>query len=187
MSILEEFGAHTGPGTVRLERYLPGPVERIWEYLTDGKKRGVWLAAGETEQRVGGRVELRFRHADLSHEKVPPEKFAAYNEGHVMFGTVTRCDPPHALGYTWGDGADDSEVLFELFPRGEEVLLVVTHQRLRSREGMANVSSGWHVHLGILIDHLQGREPRGFWSSHARLEAEYTGRLAGAEPAASGR
>ena len=24
------------PGTVRLERLLPGPVERVWAYLTDG-------------------------------------------------------------------------------------------------------------------------------------------------------
>jgi uncharacterized protein YndB with AHSA1/START domain len=178
----EPHGVNTGPGEVRLERLLPGPVERIWAYLTDGEKRGRWLAAGSTQQWVGGKVVLRFRHADLSPEQDPPPKFAAYKDGHSMEGTVTRCEPNRVLSYTWGDANEDSEVMFELEPRGAEVLLVVTQRRLRSRAGMANVAAGWHVHLGILIDHLAGREPRGFWSNHARLEADYTDRLSTAQP-----
>ena len=67
----EPHGINTGPGEVRLERLLPGPVERIWAYLTDGEKRARWLAAGSTEERVGGKVVLRFRHADLSPERIP--------------------------------------------------------------------------------------------------------------------
>ena len=27
------------PGTVKMERLLPGPVERVWAYLTESKKR----------------------------------------------------------------------------------------------------------------------------------------------------
>ncbi len=69
---------------------------------------------------------------------------------------------------------------FELEPRGDDVLLVVTQRRLRSRDGMASVAAGWHTHVGLLLDHLEGREPRGFWSTHGRLEAEYATRLAGA-------
>lgn len=180
----EPFGTSPAAGEVRIERWLPGPPERIWAYLTDSEKRGTWLAPGEIEPRVGGRVEHRFRHADLSAEKTPPARFGEYADGHVMHGTVTRCDPPRLLGYTWGDASGDSEVTFELFPEnGGEVRLVVTHRRLRSREGMANVAAGWHTHLGILLDRLAGREPRGFWSSHARLEAGYAERLAAAEAA----
>lgn len=178
-------GACTGPGEVRIERRLPGPVERIWAYLTESEKRGIWLARGEIELRVGGRVEHRFRHADLSHEKQPPEKYGSYEKGHTMFGTVTRCEPPHLLSYTWGDLEEDSEVTFELIPHEAEVLLVVTQRRLRSRDGMASVAAGWHTHLGILIDHLEGREPRGFWSTHGRLEADYAGRFANAPVAGS--
>jgi uncharacterized protein YndB with AHSA1/START domain len=178
----EDFAENTAPGEVRLERLLPGPVERIWAYLTDGEKRGRWLAAGSTEQRVGGKVVLKFRHADLSAEQDPPPQFAAYKDGHTMEGTVTRCEPGRLLSYTWGDGRDDTEVSFELEPRGTDVLLTVTQRRLRSRAGMANVAAGWHVHLGILLDHLAGREPRGFWSNHARLEAAYTARLSTARP-----
>jgi uncharacterized protein YndB with AHSA1/START domain len=176
-------GTSPADGEVRIERWLPGPVERIWAYLTESDKRGVWLAPGDMELRVGGRVEHRFRHADLSHEKTPPAPYAAYADGHVMYGTVTRCEPPHLLSYTWGDQAEDSEVVFELSPvRTGEVKLVVTQRRLRSAAGMANVAAGWHAHLGILLDRLHGRAPRGFWSTHGRLEAAYAERFGAAAP-----
>ena len=175
----EALGTSPAPGEVRIERWLPGPVERIWAYLTESEKRGLWLAPGEMELRVGGRVEHHFRHADLSHEKKPPAKYGDYEDGHVVHGTVTRCDPPRLLSYTWGDGEEDSEVAFELFPLQDgEVRLVVTQRRLRSRDGMVSVAAGWHTHLGILLDRLEGRTPRGFWSTHGRLEAEYAERFA---------
>lgn len=175
----DALGTSAAPGEVRIERWLPGPVERIWAYLTESERRGRWLAPGEMELRVGGRVVHRFRHADLSHERQPPARYGSYKAGHVMYGTVTRCEPPRLLSYTWGDGAEDSEVSFELFPlENGEVKLVVTQRRLRSRDGMVSVAAGWHTHLGILLDHLEGREPRGFWSTHTRLEAEYTRLLA---------
>lgn len=179
----EALGAARADGEVRIERWLPGPIERVWAYLTESDKRGRWLAPGIMELRVGGRVEHRFRHADLSDEKTPPPPYEAYAAGHVMHGTVTACEPPHLLGYTWGDGAEDTEVTFELSSQPDgEVKLVVTHRRLRSRAGMANVAAGWHAHLGILLDVLEGREPRGFWSTHTRMEAEYGRLFAPQEP-----
>ena len=63
---MESFGEVTEPQTVRLERILPGPVERVWAYLTDSEKRGKWLAPGEMELRVGGRVSLTFNNQNLS-------------------------------------------------------------------------------------------------------------------------
>ena len=183
----EAPGTSPAPGEVRIERWLPGPVERIWAYLTESGKRGLWLAPGEMELRVGGRVEHRFRHADLSHEKKPPARYGDFKDGPVMLGTVTRCEPPRLLSYTWGDAEEDSEVAFELFPlESGEVKLVLTQRRLRSRAGMANVAAGWHAHLGLLLDHLEGREPRGFWSAHGRLEAEYTQRFATAPDTGGG-
>jgi uncharacterized protein YndB with AHSA1/START domain len=180
----EKHGTSTAPGEVRIERWLPGPAERVWAYLTDSRKRGTWLATGEMEPRVGGRVEHVFRHADLSHEKVPPAPYEAYAEGHTMHGTILRYEPPRLLSYTWGEGDEASDVTFEVEPQPNgEVLLTVTQRRLRSVQGMANVSAGWHAHLGILLDRLHGRAPRGFWSTHSRLEAEYARHLAEAEPA----
>ena len=34
-----KMGTSTEPGTVRLERLLPGPIERAWAYLTESDKR----------------------------------------------------------------------------------------------------------------------------------------------------
>jgi len=71
---MTNYGTFTEPGTIRFERLLPGPIERVWSYLTESKKRGKWLATGEMELRVGGNVELIFNHADLSpHTEQVPE------------------------------------------------------------------------------------------------------------------
>ncbi|HEX7118181.1 MAG TPA: SRPBCC family protein [Longimicrobiales bacterium] len=181
----EPYGAVVGPGTVRIERLLPGPIERVWAYLTDGEKRAKWLAGGKSELRVGGTAEFRFHHPDISPEKEPPAKYREFGGETVFYGTVTRCEPPHVLSCTWGPGDDASEVTFELTPRGDDVLLVLTHRRLRSRGEMAEVAAGWHAHLGILIDRLEGREPRGFWTAHTRAEAEYAQRFVDAGAAAA--
>lgn len=83
------------------------------------------------------------------------------------------------LSYTWGEAwGEDSEVTFELIPRGADVIMVLTHRRLVGRDSMVSVASGWHTHVGILIDVLNGREPPGFWSTHARLEKDYEERIA---------
>ena len=57
------------PATVRLERLLPGPVERVWAYLTESKKRATWLAAGEFDLRVGGSIELHFDNHKLPDDR----------------------------------------------------------------------------------------------------------------------
>ena len=71
---MNEYGVVTEARTIRMERLLPGPIERVWDYLTDSTKRGKWFAAGHMDLRPGGSVEFFFHHADLSAEKTPPEK-----------------------------------------------------------------------------------------------------------------
>lgn len=173
-----DYGTVTEAGTVRLERVLPGPIERVWAYLTESDKRGQWFAAGQMELRVGGRTELEFHNSQLSpHFEPTPERYQQY-EGASFAGRITRLDPPRLLSYSWGEAwGEDSEVTFELTPRGKDVHLVLTHRRLADRAAMVSVASGWHTHIGFLIDLLNGRELPGFWSTHARLEAEYEKRI----------
>ena len=172
---MNDFGIVTEAGAIRFERLLPGPMERVWAYLTDADKRGKWLATGAVQPWVGGNVELHFRHADLSpHKEEIPEKYRQCETGASFTAEVTRCEPPSLLSHTWADG---SEVTFELTAQGEGVLLVLTHRRLTPTE-MLSVAGGWHTHLGILVDHLNDRTPQPFWSTHARLEAEYEPRIA---------
>jgi uncharacterized protein YndB with AHSA1/START domain len=165
----DEYGYVREPGTFRIERLLPGPIERVWSYVTEPEKRKKWFAAGEMDLRVGGRVELQFRFSELSAEKTPPTKA---NECEVP-GRIIRCDPPRLLSYTWGAGPDASEVTFELTPVGKNVLLVITHRRLGDPGTIASVASGWHTHLGILTDLFNEGEPRPFWATKVRMEEEY--------------
>ena len=64
----ESWGQFPAPGTVRFERRLPGPIERVWSYFADSELRGQWLAPGPLQARVGGTLELGFKHSELSPE-----------------------------------------------------------------------------------------------------------------------
>ena len=70
---MNEYGVVTEPRTIRMERLLPGPIERVWDYLTDSAKRGKWFATGKMELRAGGAYEFFFNHADLPPRKPPRE------------------------------------------------------------------------------------------------------------------
>lgn len=162
------------PGTVRLERLLPGPLERVWAYLTESEKRAKWFAGGEWELRVGGRAELRFDHASLSSDKVAPEKYKDKGKGSPQFaGRITRLEPMRVLAHTMMWDSGDTEVTYELTPRGKDVLLTIVHRNLNGRDLVVSIMSGWDTHTGILADVLGGVEPRPFWKTHARLEKEY--------------
>lgn len=167
------------PDTVRIERTLPGPIERVWAFLTESDKRAQWLAAGEMELRIGGSVEHVFRNSELTdNDDPPPAKYAKYGPESRMHGRITACEPPRLLAYSWGESSgENSQVRFELSADGDDVQLVVIHSRLPNREEMISVAGGWHTHLDILADRLSGRPPPGFWATHTRLEAEYERRI----------
>lgn len=56
MSSNDEYAKFTAPGEVRLVRTLPGPIERVWEFLVDSDKRARWFAGGPMEPRTGGKI-----------------------------------------------------------------------------------------------------------------------------------
>ncbi|CAA9545766.1 MAG: Ligand-binding SRPBCC domain protein family [uncultured Sphingosinicella sp.] len=170
-----EHGVITEAGTIRFERLLPGPIERVWEYLVDPEKRRTWFADGAMDARPGGAFEYIWRNADLSEKgnDPVPEKYAKYAE-HRMIGRIIEADPPHRLVHDWdASGTTPNEVTFELAERGDKVLLTLTHRRLSGRSGMLGVGAGWHTHLDILQAKLEGRDPPPFWRTHSRIEREY--------------
>lgn len=178
---MNDYGVLTAPDTLRIERLLPGPIERVWQYLTDSDKRSTWLAAGNIEQHVGGKVEHTFRNSELSPEHdLPPPKYTDCAGDVPMLGKVTAWEPTHLLSYLWNAGSEgESEVSFELAQHKDQVKLTVIHRRLTDPAARLSVSAGWHTHLNILRDNLQGKTPEGFWKTHSRLEKEYSERLAG--------
>lgn len=173
----EHYGTFTGPETVRFERLLTGPIERVWDYLTKSELKAKWLSAGDVAPKVRGKVEQRFHHKDLSEKDDPiPDKYKNMEEGTYFEGRVIEWDPPTLLSYTWGEETgEESLVTFELTPKeNNKVLLVLTHQRLGDdRIIHISVAAGWHTHLGILEDRLEGKKPKGFWEVHVKMEEEY--------------
>jgi uncharacterized protein YndB with AHSA1/START domain len=169
------------PGTVRLERLLPGPVERVWAYITESDKRAKWLCAGHFDLRVGGKIRLEFDNARLPNDGPVPPEYAGRGTGRFE-GVITRLEPTRLLAHTWkwesGERSaktksfEDTEVTYELAPRGKDVLLTIVHRRL-GRDLVPAIMGGWDAHSGILEDILKGVEPRPFWKTHARLEKEY--------------
>lgn len=145
--------------SVRFERFLPGPVERVWQYLTDPEKLPEWFGQGTIELREGGKVRLM--------------------DGHIR-GIVTQCRPPHLLIYTWNvlsPGQEISEypesyLKLELQPQDDgQVLLTLTHLPVLERFERQN-AMGWHTFLDLLENGVRGGAPRtrkDFMQSNAEL------------------
>ena len=133
---------------VQFERMLPGPLERVWEFLTDPKKLPGWFGEGTIKPRPGGAVNLM--------------------GGHVR-GIVTQWQPPRRLAYTWnvfspGDTESqypESYLTIELAPRGNEVALTLRHLPVLDRFEKQN-AMGWHTFLDMLDAAARGnpKEPR---------------------------
>ncbi|HEX4183765.1 MAG TPA: SRPBCC family protein [Caulobacteraceae bacterium] len=173
------LGVATAPNTIRFERLLPGPVDRIWAYLTDSDKRGQWLASGVMPAVTGDAFDMRFDHRNLSDDVAPtPERYHHLEGGHVSRHRVLRWEPPHVLALSWSDGAGgESDVTFELAPEGDDVRLVLTHRRLANGDVLRNVAKGWHTHLEVLGEKLRGRPTKSFWTLINAVDGVYDQKL----------
>ncbi|QFU15981.1 SRPBCC family protein [Microvirga thermotolerans] len=172
LAALDGYGVLTEPATLRIQRLLPGPIERIWAYLTESDLRRRWLAAGEMELKVGATFELVWRNDELSCP--PSPRPPGFPEEHRMPSRITELDPPRRLAIAWGTTGG---VSFELEPQGDKVLLTLVHRRVPDRSTLLNVSAGWHMHLDLLAALADGREPAPFWDGWSRLKGEYDRRL----------
>lgn len=170
----DNFGVLTEPATLTIERRLPGPVERVWSYLTDSDLRRQWMAAGAMEEKVGAPVEFIWRNDELTDPPgARPEGFA---EEHRMTCEVTAIDVPHLLSISWGNTGG---VTFTLQEKGDEVLLTVVHRRIEDPAVRLNVSAGWHAHIDVLDARLRGRTPAPHWDNWTALRSLYAERLFG--------
>lgn len=176
---MSDYGTMLDKSTIRFERLLPGPIERVWRYIVESDKRKQWLCAGDIGAGNGARVQMVFRNESLSSARdIPrPDRYRDMPDVPTFTGTVTRWDPPNAVTHTWDFGEEASEVSYELERVGDKVRLVLTHRRLDTSDTVLSVSAGWHTHLGILVDVLEGHEPKPFWKTHEAFAAEYEKRL----------
>jgi len=166
-----DYATVVAPQTVRLQRLLPGPIERIWAYLADGELRRQWLAAGDMQPAAGTPFTLTWRNEELSD---PPGRTPdGFGKEHSLDSTLLEYDPPQRLAFTWGGG----DVAFVLEPRGEQVLLTLTHRGISDRNNLLMIGAGWHQHLDTLVARANGDAPPPFWDGWTRLRAEYEARI----------
>jgi len=127
---------------LRFERYLLHPVEKVWAAMTNPAQLAQWLAPGEFELTLGGRVYLAFTDGD-----------------GVIDGRVTATTPPRVLEFTWTDkGNDLGYVRWELTAKDGGTLLVLTHTVPESaREFGLPALAGWHSLLEKLAALLDGQ------------------------------
>jgi uncharacterized protein YndB with AHSA1/START domain len=166
------YGELTGPTTLTIQRLLPGPIERVWAYLTESDLRKQWLASGVMQMSAGAAFEFVWRNDELTDP--PAKRPAGFDAEYRMQSKIIEVDPPRKLVFTW---APDGEVTFELNPQGSKVLLTVIHRRISDRPNTLKVSAGWHTHLDILAARLGGEEPQPFWDVWQRLHSDYDKRL----------
>jgi uncharacterized protein YndB with AHSA1/START domain len=166
------YGTLVDASTVRIERRLPGPIERVWSYITDSELRRQWLASGEMELKPGAKFELVWRNDNLAEPG--DERPEGMSKDHRATCEILEVDPPHKLRYLWPEAG---EVTFELKPEGKDVLLTLTHRRLANRRLVLAVSAGWHSHLDIMAALLAGKKPLSLWREWKALHAEYDRRV----------
>ncbi|MDF3042927.1 MAG: hypothetical protein K0Q71_5633 [Thermomicrobiales bacterium] len=127
---------------LRFERRLRHPVEKVWAAMTDPAQLAQWLAPGEMELTLGGRVYLAFTDGD-----------------GVIDGQVTAIAPPRLLEFTWtNEGNDFGFVRWELAPTAGGARLVLTHIVPETARGFGlPMLAGWHSLLEKLAALLDGQ------------------------------
>jgi uncharacterized protein YndB with AHSA1/START domain len=116
--------------TVRFERLLPHPVDKVWATL------------GDDHVTVGGEPPL-----ESTNRFVPT-------------GPVTAAEPPRLLEYAWqSDGERVGRVRWEL-PDGPGGTLVTLTQTVPTplADRLPTALAAWHTHLEVLADALMGRD-----------------------------
>jgi len=166
-------------GLLQMERLLPGPIERVWNYLTDPGLRATWFAGGILPEAAGGEVEFHMLHSRITTDEPPVDAYRQVHFEGISWGeTVLAIQEPHRLQFTWtGSTEECSEVTFDLIEEGDLVRLRLTHRLLTDRNGMADFASGWNMHLDVLELRLSGRESNRFWSSWKALREQYAREL----------
>jgi len=132
--------------------------EDLWDALTNRERIPRWFLPIEGDLKSGGRYQLKG------------------NAG----GTITRCDPPHALDVTWEFGGGMSWVTVRLAPEGKRTQLTLEHIVHASdtdehwkRFGPGAVGVGWDLTLYGLGKHLEsGGAPVDHAAAHAWMMSE---------------
>lgn len=132
-----------GQTTLRFERRLAHPPQKVWRALTDPAELAHWFPQDLVGSFTrGATLRFVFRGERPSLDGAPVPDFS---------GEVLEADPPRLLVYTW---AGDT-LRWSLTPDGDGCLLVFT-DTFTEHGKAARDGAGWHLCLDALGARLDG-------------------------------
>jgi uncharacterized protein YndB with AHSA1/START domain len=148
---------HEGRVTVRFERRMKHPAEKVWRAITERGQLNEWFPNDIGVDEITADATLHYTFRD--------------NEGPPGDGTVLEFDPPRRLVINWYDAI----LRFELTPTDDGgCLFVFSHDVEDDGERPVRDSAGWHVCIEQLDASLGGPAvadpPEGRWK---QVEPEY--------------
>lgn len=152
-----------GRSTLRFERTLAHPRERVWRAITDPDELAQWFPSAVVyEPRVGAPMQFDFGGA---------------HDIDAWPGEVLAWEPERVFAFAWGT----DELRFELGDAADGgTRLVFTHAFAHEPGKEARDAAGWEAcfaSLGALLGDGERPDP-GVWSRHAAAYAERFGELA---------
>jgi len=138
-------GDRTGP-IVQIRRRVRASADEIFELWTKPDLMVRWMSPfpgavdckASCDLRPGGAFSLVMSSAEASRE---------------VSGTYVEVERPRKLVFTWMGPLTNQVntlVTLELYPRGDETDLVLTHERLPTSAIVEGHTKGW----GHILDHL---------------------------------
>ena len=139
---------------VQVRRRVRAPAEQIFDLWTKPDLMVRWMSPypgavdckASCDLRPGGAFSLVMSSAESSRE---------------VSGTYVEIDRPRKLVFTWiGPLTNNVNTLVtvELYPRGDETELVLTHERLPTPAELEGHTRGW----GHILDHLADAVAKDF-------------------------
>ena len=135
--------------TLKVERLIAAPPDRVFAYWTEPKLMAKWLAPGDMtvldnaiDLRVGGPWQVVMRHPD--------------HRTTTVNGTYLAIEPPRRLVFTWCSndlGCDpvvdtEVEILLTEVPGGTRLVLI--HTKFDTVEQRDRHAMGWGMGLDKL-------------------------------------
>ena len=116
--------------TMRFERRLGHPLERVWMAITDPGEIEAWWGRATVDLRPGGTMRIQWLNGDVT-----------------MPATITELDPPHVLEI---EGDPHGTLRFELAADGDDTVLTFVARSQVPDDFRGKVLAGWHWHLEAL-------------------------------------
>ena len=127
--------------TIRFERHLAHPVEKVWRAVTERDRLNQWFPNDVGVDTITEGATLHYTFRD--------------NEGPAGDGTVIEFDPPRLLVLDWYDAI----LRIELTAEGDGTRFVFSHTIEDDGERPVRDSAGWHVCIEHLAATLDGGPP----------------------------